>query len=85
VLGLHYYKVDRMVKKIHLTMEEIREKITRLEAEKVKEEVQKNKTKRRRIYAQLAQLQKALDDPEDRVVDPQGERDRVDEDKNKRI
>jgi len=45
-----------------------------LELEKTKEEVQQNKTKRRRIYAQLAQLQKALDNPDERVVDPEEER-----------
>lgn len=59
-----------MVKKIHLSLEEIQEKISRLEVEKTKEEVQNNKTKRKRIYAQLAKLQKALTDPNDLVVDP---------------
>ncbi len=49
------------------------------------EEVKNNKTKRKRIYAQLAKLQKALQVPEDYVVDPEEERQRLEEEKNKRI
>lgn len=73
-----------MVKKVHLSLEEIQERISKLEEEKGKEEVQQNKTKRKRIYAQLAKLQKALSDPE-LMVDPQEERARVEEEKQKRI
>jgi uncharacterized small protein (DUF1192 family) len=52
-----------MVKKIHLSVEEIQEKIAKLEAEKGNTESMQNKTKRKRIYAQLAKLQKALGNP----------------------
>jgi hypothetical protein len=41
-----------------------------LEEEKSKEEVQNNKTKRKRIYQQLAKLQKALINPIELTVDP---------------
>lgn len=68
--GILYYKVDRMVKKVHLSLEEIQQKIAKLEAEKDTEEVQQNKTKRKRIYAQLAKLKKAVSAPEELVVDP---------------
>ena len=60
-----------MVKKIHLSLQEIQQKIAKLEEEKVTEEVKNNKTKRKRIYAQLAKLQKALQVPQDYVVDPE--------------
>ena len=56
-----------------------------MELEKTKEEVQQNKTKRRRIYAQLAQLQKALDNPDERVVDPEEERQKTEQERSKRI
>lgn len=52
-----------MVKKIHLSQEGIKERIRKLEIEKMTKEVQINKTKRKRIYTQLAKLQKALDNP----------------------
>lgn len=74
-----------MVKKIHLSLEEIKAKIERLEAEKLDPAVQDNKTKRKRIYAQLAKLQKALTDPEDRVVDPVMEKEKIELDKTRRI
>ena len=45
-----------MVKKIHLTVEDIQTKIRKLEVEKQTEEFQTNKTKRKRIYEQLAKL-----------------------------
>lgn len=60
-----------MGKKIHLSIEEIKQKITKLEIEKNLQETKDNKTKRKRIYSQLAKLQKALDAPEEMVVDPQ--------------
>lgn len=59
-----------MVKKVHLSLEEIKQKIAKLEVEKMTLEVQQNKTKRKRIYAQLAKLQKALTSPEELVVNP---------------
>jgi hypothetical protein len=62
-----------MGKKIHLSVEEIRQKIAKLEIDKMTEEVQKNKTKRKRIFAQLAKLQKALVAPSELVVNPQQE------------
>jgi predicted nuclease with TOPRIM domain len=52
-----------MVKKIHLSVEEIKEKIAKLEVEKSTLETVQNKTKRKRIYTQLAKLQKALGNP----------------------
>lgn len=74
-----------MVKKIHLSLEDIKQKIHKLEVEKMLEEVQKNKTKRKRIYAQLAKLQKALEAPEEHVVDPEEEQARLESEKNRRI
>ena len=41
------------------------------------EAVHTNKTKRKRIYAQLAKLQKALINPEEFVVDPQEEEQKI--------
>jgi len=58
-----YYKVERMGKKVHLSVDDIKEKIAKLELEKLSEECKTNKTKRKRIYAQLAKLQKALGAP----------------------
>ena len=52
-----------MGKKVHLSVEEIRSKIEKLEQEKSDPSTQANKTKRKRVYAQLAKLQKALQDP----------------------
>jgi hypothetical protein len=37
-------------------------------------EAKTNKTKRRRLYHQLAQLTKALNDPENLTIDPEAER-----------
>jgi hypothetical protein len=62
-----------MGKKIHLSVEEIRQKIAKLEIDKMTEEVQKNKTKRKRVFAQLAKLQKALVAPSELAVDPREE------------
>ena len=45
-----------MGKKIHLSIEAIQQKITKLEQEKQSKDVQNNKTKRKRVYAQLAKL-----------------------------
>ena len=53
-----------MGKKVHLSMEAIQAKIEKLEQEKKSKEVLSNKTKRKRIYAELAKLAKALKEPE---------------------
>jgi hypothetical protein len=74
-----------MVKKIHLSQEEIKEKISRLEIEKAKEDVQANKTKRKRIYQQLAKLQKALEDPVQLTVDPNEINQKIEADRQKRV
>jgi len=59
-----YIKLIAMGKKVHLSVDDIKEKIAKLELEKVSEDCKTNKTKRKRIYAQLAKLQKALGAPE---------------------
>ena len=59
-----------MGKKIHLSIDDIRTKIAVLEQEKNDPATQTNKTKRKRVYTQLAKLEKALKDPEEHVVDP---------------
>jgi len=60
-----------MGKMIHLTIEGIKDRIRKLEIEKMTKDVMDNKTKRKRIYSQLAKLQKALENPEELTVDPE--------------
>ena len=58
------YTIIKMGKKVHLSIEAIQAKIEKLEQEKKSKEVLCNKTKRKRIYAELAKLAKALKEPE---------------------
>ena len=74
-----------MGKKVHLKLEDIQAKITKLETEKKDPSVQTNKTKRKRILSQLAKLQKALKEPEELVVDPTEEQKKMEEDRTRRI
>lgn len=50
-----------MGKKIHLSINGIKERIQQLSNEVQLEEIKTNKTKRKRLYHQLASYKKALD------------------------
>lgn len=47
--------------------------------------MKQNKTKRKRLYHELAQLKKALEDPENNVVDPDEKLEKEQKDKEKRV
>jgi hypothetical protein len=68
---VNLYNIVIMVKKVHLSQEEIAEKIEKLEKEKETEEFKNNKSKRKRVYQQLALYKKAIVDPNSYVVDPE--------------
>lgn len=52
-----------MVKKIHLSLNEVEDKIEKLTQSIELEETKANKTKRKRLYHQLANLRKAINEP----------------------
>lgn len=74
-----------MGKKIHLSIEDIKARIGKLSDEVELEENKANKTKRKRLYHQLANLRKALEDPDNHVVDPTEETNKIQVEKEKRI
>lgn len=62
------------MKRIHLSLKDTKLKIDKLLVEIEKEEVKNSKTKRKRLYHQLAQLKKAVQNPNLYLIDPEYEK-----------
>ena len=75
-----------MVKVFYLKQEKAEEKLSMLEKKiAMDEELQTNKNKRKRILHQIAQLKKAIEEPEKYLVDPEKYLEKVQVDKKRRI
>lgn len=74
-----------MVKTVHLTLQDAESKISKLEEELQKPETKANKTKRKRLYAEIALLRKAVVQPDQYLVDPIEEAEKIKKDKERRI
>ena len=60
----------KKVRKVHLTIEQIKEKVSKVEAKLKSIDGSENKKKRQNYFQTLAELNKALQSPETLTVDP---------------